>query len=495
VSDVLGTGIAGLDHLLHGGLAPNRLYLVEGRPGTGKTTLALQYLLEGRRHGEPTLYVTLSETSDELNAVAASHGWSLEGIELMPLTASEGWKTEEQYTLYHPAEVELGETINEVLQRADRLRPTRLVIDSLAGLKLLARDPLRFRRQILALKEFFTERACTVLLLDDLSGDEPDLQLESLAHGVILLEQRPFDVGRGGRLLRVVKLRGVAATEGFHDFAIRRGGLVVFPQLSKDGAGAAPPVVGRAARDTPIASGIRGLDELLGGGLTWGTATIFIGPAGGGKSTLAAHYVTAARQRAAVFLFDEARRTFVSRCDNLGMDMTARIAAGDVSIAEIEPGDLSAGEFSHRVRDAVEGGARLVTIDSLNGYLNAIPHGATAPLVRMHDLLTFLSARGVATLITVAQHGVLGVAMETPIEISYLSDCVVLLRFFEAFGHVRRAVSIVKKRTGAHETTIRELQFGPDGVHVGGPLAEFQGVLTGVPQYTGPTTPLLRHEH
>lgn len=401
---------------------------------------------------------------------------------------SEGVSMEDQYTLYHPAEVELGETVKGVLETVHELKPTRVVFDSLSELKLLARDPLRFRRQILALKEFFAGRECTLLLLDDLSAGGGDLQLQSLAHGVILLDILPFEYGRARRRLRVQKLRGINAVEGFHDFVIRRGGLEVFPQIGADGPAA--PRSGDSVR-----SGVAELDQLLGGGLTWGTTTLFIGPAGCGKSTLAAQYASGATAtNAALFLFDERAGTFVTRCDAMGMGMSDRLAAGTVSIEQVEPGELSPGEFAHRVVDAVvRRGAKVVVIDSLNGYLNAIPQ-VEAPLVRMHELLSFLNERGVATIIIVAQHGVVGSRMSTPLDVSYLADTVVLLRFFEARGMVHRALSVMKKRTGEHEATIRELRIGPDRVHVGRALSDFQGVLTGVPQYIGAADGL-RDEH
>jgi circadian clock protein KaiC len=476
----ISTGIAGLDRLLRGGLTANRMYLVAGLPGTGKTTLALQFLLEGRERGEPTLYVTLSETEPELAAIAASHGWSLDGTTVFPLPVTEGLNAEDQYTLYHPAEIELGETVKGVLAVVDKLRPTRVVLDSLSELKLLARDPLRYRRQILALKEFFAGRDCTVILLDDLSAGGGDLQLESLAHGVLVLEMLPFEYGRARRRLRVAKLRGVNAVNGFHDFAIRKGGLEVFPQIEADRDSAARPGPG-------VESGLGELDQLLGGGLTWGTTTLLIGPAGSGKSTLAAQYAASGVTRAstAIFLFDERASTFITRCDAMGMDITKRLADGSVTLEQIEPGDMSPGEFSHRVVDVVlQRDAKVVLIDSLNGYLNAIPQ-VEAPLVRMHELLSFLNERGVATIIIVAQHGIVGSHMATPLDVSYLADTVVLLRFFEARGMVHRAVSVMKKRTGQHEATIRELRIGPDRVHVGHALSEFQGVLTGIPHYLG----------
>ena len=489
MQDLVPTGIDGLNHLLRGGLTRDRMYLIEGDPGTGKTTLAMQFLLEGRSKGEVGLYVTLSETEHELRAVADSHGWTLEGIEVFQLSAVEGSRQQDQYTLYHPAEVELGETMQRVMDVIERLQPTRVVLDSLSEMRLLARDPLRYRRQILSLKEFFSGRSCTVLLLDD-HANEPDQQLQSLSHGVILLDQLPFEYSRARRRIRILKMRGLAAVEGFHDFKIQRGGLVVFPQLS-------PAVNGWVRHEEPdVTSGVEELDLLLGGGIPWGSTTLLIGPAGSGKSTVAAHYAAAAElpNKAAIFLFEERPETFLLRCDALGMRLSERAKRGAIELLQVNPGDLSPGEFLHLVREAFDiPGARLVMIDSLNGYLNAIRQ-SDAPLVRMHELLAYLNDRGVASLVVVAQHGVVASAMETPIDVSYLADTVFLLRFFEATGQVRKAISVVKKRSGTHETTIRELRIGPNTLRVGGALTEFQGVLTGVPQYIGTAAPLLKDE-
>ena len=480
------TGIIGLDQLLHGGLPRDRMHLIEGEPGAGKTTLALQFLLEGRRLGEDGLYVTLSETTEELKHVAASHGWSLDGIDTFQLGPI-GERGPDEYTLYHPAEIELADLTKTVLERVEAIRPARVVFDSLSELRLLARDALRYRRQILGLKEFFSRRPSTVLLLDDHSAGDSDLQLRSLAHGVLLLEHLPFEYGRSRRRLRIVKLRGTAVTEGFHDFNIVRGGLNVFPQLIPDD--------GR--REWPseaVESGLPELDALLGGGLTWGTTTLFIGPAGAGKSTVAAQYLCGAanpKSRAAVFLFDERRATFVARCDALGMRASERVASGHLIIEQVDPGMTSPGEFSHTVRRFVDAdGVRLVGIDTLNGYLSAIPT-TDAPVTRMHELLSYLNEAGVVTLVALAQYGMLGPSMAVPVDLSYLADSIVLLRFFEAEGEVRKAISVVKKRTGIHERSIRELKLGPDRIQVGEPLKQFQGVLTGVPQYIGPSKPLL----
>ena len=482
-ADRASSGITGLDYLLNGGFPANRLHLVEGDPGTGKTTLALQFLLEGRARREACLYVTLSETSNELRGVAVSHGWSLDGIEVFEL-APPGGRTDDQYTLYHPAEIELAEMVKRVLTVTERVNPRRVVLDSLSEMRLLARDPLRYRRQILALEEYLSGRESTVLMLDDKTSAERDLQLQSIAHSVVLLEQLPSEHGRSRRRVRIVKVRGVPGVEGYHDCRIRRGGLSVYPQLS--------PARANDISTTLLGSGVPEIDQLVGGGLTPGTCTLFMGPAGVGKSSMATQYVAAGAESApcAVYLFDERRVTFLSRSDALGMRMSEKVESGRVSIEQVEPGEMSPGEFAHHVcRRVNEGGARVVLIDSLNGYVHAIPT-AHSPLVRMHELIAYLNDRGVATLLVSAQHGIMG-QMSSPIDVSYLADTVILFRYFEAFGEVRKAISVVKKRTGLHETTIREYAVGPDRLRVGDPLKDFHGVMTGVPTYRGSTEPLL----
>jgi circadian clock protein KaiC len=478
------TGITGLDQLLQGGFPAHRLHLVEGDPGTGKTTLALQFLLEGRDRGESTLYVSLSETSTELRGVASSHGWDLDGVEVFQL-APPGGRSDDHYTLYHPAEIELTEMVKRVLDVTDRVKPSRVVLDSLSEMRLLARDPLRYRRQILALKEYFAGRDCTVLMLDDRTSEAHDLQLQSIAHAVVLMEQSAFEYGRSRRRIRIVKVRGVAGTEGYHDFRIQRGGIAVYPQLVPQ------PV--RDGNADVIGSGTPEMDALLGGGLPRGTCTLFLGPAGVGKTSFATQYITAGAETmpCAVYLFDERRATLLSRARNLGMKFQHHVDSGRVTVDQIEPGEMSPGEFAHRVCERVDaGGARMVMIDSLNGYLHAIPT-AHSPMVRMHELIAYLNERGVATLLVSAQHGILGTAMASPIDVSYLADAVVLFRFFEAEGEVRKAVSVVKKRTGSHECSIRELVVGSTGIRVGAPLKQFQGIMTGVPRYVGGTGPLM----
>ncbi|HEX8149328.1 MAG TPA: ATPase domain-containing protein [Pyrinomonadaceae bacterium] len=474
----LGTGSAGLDSVLEGGFPANRLYLVEGDPGTGKTTLALQFLLEGARRGEPVLYVTLSETKEELTAVARSHGWSLEGVSLHELVPpAESLKAEAQYTIFHPSEVELGETTRAVIEEVEHTQPRRVVFDSLSEMRLLARDPLRYRRQILALKQYFAGRKTTVLLLDDRTSADADLQVQSIAHGVVMLEQLELDYGAERRRLRVSKLRGSRFRGGFHDFAIRTGGVVVFPRLV---------AAGRGAEFEPgtVASGVSELDALLGGGLDRGTATLVLGPAGCGKSSLATHFAAASVARgepAAAFIFDEGVNTYLNRAAGLGTDLRAEVEAGRLKVQQVNPAELSPGEFAHAVCTAVErDGARLVVIDSLNGYMQAMPDERFLT-AQMHELLTYLNQQGVVTLLVMAQHGFMG-QMSSPVDVSYLADTVVLLRYFEAAGAIRRAISVVKKRTGRHEDTIRELRLSASrGVEVGEPLKAFRGVLTGVP--------------
>jgi circadian clock protein KaiC len=479
----MATGVEGLDSILAGGLPTDRIYLIEGEPGTGKTTLALQFLMEGERRGEAGLYITLSETKEELRAVAASHGWSLDGFhiyEMVPLEDS--LKPEEQYTIFHPSEVELSETTSAVLEEVERIRPRRVVFDSLSEMRLLAREPLRFRRQILALKQYFAGRRSTVLLLDDKVADGKELQVESIAHGVISLEHLAVEYGAERRRLRVIKLRGSRFRGGYHDFNIETGGVRVFPRL-------VAAEHRQVAAQESVRSGVAELDALLGGGLDRGTSTLVIGPAGSGKSSLASQFAVAAAERgerAAVFIFDELRETFVMRAEGMGIGVRKFVDTGLLTLQQVDPAELSPGEFAHAVWRVAEGdgGAGVVVIDSLNGYLNAMPEERFLTL-HMHELLTYLNQQGVVTLLIMAQHGFLGSAMQTPVDVSYLADTVLMLRYFEAGGAVRRALSVVKKRTGTHENTIREMEVTSEGIRVGRVLTDFRGVLTGVPDYQG----------
>ena len=483
------TGVPGLDDILGGGLPTHRLYLVEGEPGAGKTTLAFQFLQEGVRKGDRCLYVTLTETEEEVQSVAASHGWTLDGIDILEMSPSEeDLAADAQNTMFHPSELELSQATRGVLAEVERLMPARLVFDSVSELRLLAQDSLRYRRQVLALKRFLVGRQCTVLLLDDKTTDGPDEQLRSIAHGVISLEHRSPDYGVTQRRVQVVKMRGRQFRAGFHDFVIRPGGLVVFPRL----------IAAEHREEYPsgaLSSGIGELDALLSGGLERGTSTLFLGPAGSGKSSLAMQYATAAAARgekAAVFAFEETLRSMVERATRLGMDFEGQVLDGAIAVRQIDPAELSPGEFAHLVRDAVDGaGAKVVVIDSLNGYLNAMPDGRFL-MLHLHELLTYLGQRGVTSILVVAQHGLVGSSMITPVDASYLADSVLLLRFFEAAGEVRQALSVVKKRAGAHERSIREFRLiEGEGIRLGGPLREFEGILTGVPRYTGGVGPLI----
>lgn len=485
---IAATGIPGLDDVLRGGLARGRLFLIEGIPGSGKTTLAVQFLMEGVRQGESVLYVTLSETEEELRSVADSHGWDLTGMNILELLPQEdSLKSEDQYTMYHPAEVEMASTIQLIIDRVERLKPARIVFDSLSELRLIAGQPLRYRRQILALKKFFASRQCTTVLLDDLTSSELDLQVQSIAHGALLLEHLSPEYGSERRRLRIIKYRGCSFRGGFHDYLIRRGGLEVFPRL-----------VAAEHRHRPeakkLASSIPELDALLGGGIEEGTSTLIVGGAGTGKSTIAAQFTEAAGERgerSIFFAFDESPNTLFSRCKGLGIDLEGQVAAGFIKVVPVDPAELSPGEFTHRIRVAVEEwGAQMVVIDSLNGYLNAMP-GDRYLAIQLHELLMFLSQKGVATILIGAHQGMIG-PMNTPVDASYLADAVILLRYFEARGEVRQAISVVKKRGGVHERSIREFAMGDGYIKVGEQLRQFRGILTGVPVYEGSSDPLIQ---
>ncbi len=481
-SDPATTGIAGLDDILAGGLTRRRFFLIEGVPGSGKTTLALQFAMSGAMQGEPVLYVTLSESDEELRAGARSHGWTLDGVEIRELTPKEDeLNLDEQNTMFHPSEVELATITKLILADVERMKPTRVIFDSLSELRLLAGSPLRYRRQILALKRFFATRQCTVLLLDDLTAVDRDLQVQSIAHGVIMLEQLNPEYGSERRRLRVVKYRGVQFRGGYHDYLIKKGGIEVFPRL----------VASEHRQSTTcrkLTSDIPALDALLGGGIEEGTSTLIVGAAGTGKSTLAAQFASAAAhrgERSALFLFDESSQTLLSRCRDLEVNLQTHVESGLVSVQQIDPVELTPGEFIHAIRVAVEqDGAKVIVIDSLNGYLNAMPEERFLT-IQLHELLSYLGQRSVATILIAAHQGLIGSQMNTPVDASYLADAVLLLRYFEAKGEVRQAISVMKKRGSKHERTIREFRLDAGQIVVGETLRNFRGILTGVPVYEG----------
>jgi circadian clock protein KaiC len=487
----LSIGVQGLDEVLFGGLNPNRIYLLEGDPGTGKTTVALQFMLEGARRGEKCLYVTLSETAEELRSVARSHGWSLDGITIFELTPPEANFAEDQYyTLLHPSEVELSETIRIILDRIEQLQPDRVAFDSLAEIRLLAQDPLRYRRQVLALKQFFAGRSSTALLLDDLTSRSQELQVHSITHGVIVLERLVREYGAERRRIQVTKMRGARFRGGFHDVVISTGGLAVFPRIAIEEA------IGGAQSGQQVSSGVEALDSLLGDGVHRGTSMLLVGPAGTGKSSLATQYAVAALERgehAAIYTFDESRNTLLERSEGLGIHLRPHLDSGRLLVEAVNAAELSPGHFAHRVRQRVEdspGG--VIVIDSLNSYLNAMP-AEQFLVMQMHELLAYLNSQGMVSILVMAQQGLIG-QMQSPLDMSYLTDTVVLLRYFEFHGAVKKAISVLKKRSGAHEETIREFRLGSGGAVVGPPLSEFQGVLTGVPMYVGESGPLLRKD-
>jgi circadian clock protein KaiC len=488
----LSSGIEELDHILGGGFPANRLFLIEGAPGSGKTTLALQFLLAGIKHSETGLYVTFSESEDEIRAVAESHGWTLDGIHLQELsTLGDRLKNGEQYTVFQPADIELSETVQRVIDDVRRFKPQRVVIDSLSEIRLVARDPLRYRRQILALKGLLSECNCTVFFLEDYTAENPDLLLQSIAHGVVLLGKTQSEYGSAKRTLQVTKLRAGPSLEGSHDFAIRRGGLQVFRRLiASDSLNGVRPKEASGILET----GNKELDRLTGGGVRWGTGLVLVGPAGTGKSTVGIQIVSSAAQKGfktCAFLFDEAKATYVKRAKNVDLDLASHIDNGIIEIGRVDPNEQSPGEFAYRVRRKVEDeGVRIVVIDSLNGYLTAMTSERFL-LAQLHELLGYLNAHGVLTIMTTAQHGMLNTTDTTSFELTYLADLVIYLRYFEAAGSVRKAISVIKNRLSAHETSIREFEITDKGLEIGKPLRQFEGILTGIPKFVGETGDLM----
>ncbi|MBX9678438.1 MAG: AAA family ATPase [Gemmataceae bacterium] len=477
------TGIPGFDEILGGGFPARHMYLIEGEAGAGKTTLGLHFILEGRRKGENTLWITLSETERELQDTARSHGWLLDGVEILNLVVSDDmFKAEGQYSFFSPADVELNETTKSILQAIERHKPTRVVFDPFSDIKLLARDALRYRRQVLTFREFLAVQGCTAILMQEATRGQPgDIQAEALVHGYMTLHLDAPDYGGQRRRLRVHKMRGIPFRDGFHDFSIKTGGIDVYPRL----------VAAEHLEDLPdelVSSGVPALNDLLGGGIDRGTSLLIMGPAGVGKSTLATSFATAAAARgekAAIFIFDETVRAFRTRGNKLGLNVSRYQDEGSLSIRRIEAAEFSPGQFAHLLMDRVEKEkANVVVIDSLSGYLSAMPEERFLT-THLHELLTYLSHKNVVTILTLPQHGVVGESVVAPVDVSYLADDVLLLRYFEAFGAVRRAISVVKKRTGPHQVHIREMSIGQSGIDIGEQLMEFQGVLTGRPEFIG----------
>ncbi len=478
LSSICSSGISGLDYVLRGGFTRDRLYLIEGTPGAGKTTLALQFLIEGAARGERSLYITLSESRIELDAVAAAHDWDLSGIRIHEVLPSENiLNPDEQYSIFHPSDIEMGVTTRDILNIFEEFKPSRIVLDSLSELQLLAANPLIYRRQVLAFKQFFAGRGCTTLFLDDLTASSGDLQVRSIAHGVVALERMATDYGGIRRRLEVLKYRGVPFREGVHDYKIQHGGIVVFPRLIA--------AESRELRKREcFSSAIVELDNLLGGGIEEGSSTLIAGPPGTGKSTLAVQFVYACLKQgrpAAMFIFEESASNLLNRSVSMGVDLVPFLDSGLLTLTQVDPAQLTPGEFSFNVCKAADNGVKVVVIDSLNGFMQAMPSEKLLA-THLHELLTYLGQKSVVTLLIGVQQGMLGTHMTTTVDASYIADNVILLRYFEAMGEVQQAISVFKKRGGAHERAIRQMFISSTGVNIGPVLKNFHGVLTGVPK-------------
>lgn len=478
--DRAATGIQGLDELLMGGLPRRKLYLVEGTPGVGKTTLAMQFAMRGAADGERVLYVLMSENEAESIEIANSHGWSLEGVEMMFQSHSAYLKQEAQQTMLHPAEVELPEATRPIVERIDEFNPQRLVLDSLSEFRLLANDERFFRRQLLALKEYLAERGCTTLMLDARARTSSDVHVHSIASGIIELEQLSPKFGANRRRLQVRKVRGMQYLGGYHDYVIRKGGIEVYPRL----------VAAEHRNDYAegvLRSGNPQLDNLIGGGLDKGTSTVLLGPAGVGKSNISLQYAVAAARRgekSAIYAFDERTQTILRRAKGIGLGLEQFLESGLIKLLQVDPAEMTSGEFSQAVREDCRAGRKLIVIDSLTGYFQSMPEEHFL-LLHLHELLSYLNQQGAVTMMIVAQHGIVGSNMQPPLDVSYIADNVFALRYFEHAGTIRKAICVFKRRSGTHQRTVHEMQITPDGIWIGEPLADFHGVLTGVPTVTG----------
>jgi circadian clock protein KaiC len=481
---IIETGIPELDVILRGGLPKNRLHLIEGAPGTGKTTLGLRFLLDGVDRNLRCLYVTLSETTEELVTTASTHGWNTDGIEFFELIPEEA-QPERQQTVLFPTEVEFGKTIEQLTKRIEEFNPDRIIIDSVSELRMLAQDKLQFRLQMTSLKRFLQQRDITVLLLDDLTENDKG-DLHSFVHGVLSLGLFERDYGAARRRMRIAKMRGVNFQSGWHDYAIVTGEILVFPSLIAEEHES-------VVQGIPLLSVFDDLNSVFPQGLDRGTTTMLIGPSGAAKSTIAMSYALAAQrdgESASFFSFDETYETFQRRNESMNLDPTEAMDAERFYWRRMNPSRISPGEFVWQVRRDVEDrNVRVVVIDSINSYLSTMPEEQSL-ILHLHELLSYLNKRGIVTILVLAQQGVVG-DVENPVDLSFLSDTVILCRFFEAAGTLRRALAIVKRRTGTHTLAIHEYRLSSSGMQVGPELTELRGIFTGVPAYTGAHEELL----